>query len=194
MAADHGYVGMPHSQRRHIERRGFARQIAPDFEPGVLEDDGVQRGSALDDSVELRRARALRDPQLHAHHGTIAYAAVEFAQAEVQVIGIEIDEAECAVMPVAERLQHLIVLGAQGLGRRIVVERIAHVRAQPVDAHAIGQAHHLSHLFVGRAAVEAAQVAMQIPDHDWSHDKTRKRIAAAPRLGHSTLTRVSHPP
>ena len=89
------------------------------------------------------------------------------------MLGVEIHESEGPVVPVADGSQHLIVVGAQFLRRRIVVEGITHVHAKTVDTHAIGVQDHLRHFLVRRAAFESAQMAVQVPDHSGSRQHKR---------------------
>ena len=90
-------LGMPRGQFRQVHRRGFAGQVAGDLDPGVLKNDRLELRRACDDRIEFRRVAVLGDPEFHADHRAVADAAVEFVEAGLRVLRVEIDEAERAV-------------------------------------------------------------------------------------------------
>ncbi len=85
----------------------------------MLKDDGLQLCGSLDDRVQLRFIRAQGDPKFDADHRPVADAAVDFGQAFFDVFRIDIDKAKGAMMPVAQGLEHLVVLLAEVLRSRI---------------------------------------------------------------------------
>src|SRR5438552_5341948 len=88
MTADNRCPWMPGSKLGQFHRSGFARQVACDFEPGVLKDDRFQLRSAFEQRVEFRCVAMLRHPELHADQGTVAHAAVEFIKASLGVLWV----------------------------------------------------------------------------------------------------------
>lgn len=78
----------------------------------------------------------------------------------------EIHEAEGAVAPVRQSLQHLVVLRAQLFGRGFIDERIAHEHADSFDAHSVGKAQEILHVLVRRGAGEPVDVIVKVPDHE----------------------------
>src|SRR6267378_5825547 len=106
----------------------------------------------------------LRDPELHADHRSIAHAAVEFVKARLRVLRVEINETKRAVREVTQCPQHLVVLLAHFLGRRIVTPFHAHEDAKTRDAHAVGIFEQLAKARLRGFSRHAGQVTMEIPD------------------------------
>ena len=104
------------------------------------------------------------DPELDADHRAVADAAVDLGQARLDVLRVDVDEAERPVVPVAQGLEHLVVLLAELVGRRVVGPVHAHVDAEPGDPHAVGVLDELGHALVRRAARDPGEVAVQVPD------------------------------
>src|SRR5690349_546806 len=132
MATDDRNRRMPAGELGEFHGSRFARLVAAGFDPGVLEDYRLQRRGALDDRIEFRHVGPAGNPELHAYHGPVAHAPVEFVEAGLRIIRIQIDESEGPVMPVTECLQDLIILLAQGFRTRIFRHWIPHVDADTV--------------------------------------------------------------
>jgi hypothetical protein len=130
----------------------------------VLEDDGLQRRGAADDRVDLGDVAAARDPQLDADHRPVAHAPVDLRQARLDVRGADIREAERPIVPVRQRLEHLVILPPQLVRTGVGDERVAHEDDDPFDAHPVGVAEQPRHLLLGRAALDAGQMTVQVPD------------------------------
>src|SRR4030095_8442878 len=114
---------MPFRQFDKVEWCGFTWKVAAYLQPSVLQDRHVDSGRALCDGVKLRSVTSLRDPQLDTHHRSITNTPVELAQAEVEMVGVQIDKAKRAVRPRAQGFQHLVVCFTQLFRRRILHER-----------------------------------------------------------------------
>ena len=93
--------------------------VAAGLDPGVLEDDRLQLGGAADQRVGFGTVAPRRDPELQTDHRPVADAAIDLAKAGLDVLRTDVDEPEGAVMPVAERLEHLVVLPPQLVRRRV---------------------------------------------------------------------------
>ena len=81
------------------------------------------------------------------------------------------------MVPVRERLEHLVVLAAQLGRRRVDDDRVSHEHDQPLDPHAVGAGDQRGHQLIGGAAGHARQVTVQVPD------------PVAGRFGHSCTPR-----
>jgi hypothetical protein len=68
------------------------------------------------------------------------------------------------MMPVADRLENLIVLFAKLFGGWSDEERCSHKKHQSFNLHSIGDFNQSSHLLVRSSPGDAVQMAMQIPD------------------------------
>ena len=191
VAADDRRVRVPRRQRRQVHRRRFARQVAGGLDPGVLEDHGLQLGGPLHDRVELLGVGAAGHPELDADHRPVADAAVDLGEALRDVVRVDVHEAERPVVPVAEGLQHLVVLPAEVGGRRVVGPRHAHVDAQPGDAHAVGRLEEPGHPLLRRPPRDAGQVAVQVPD---LHELPPRRPAVRQPRGRPSTAPASRPP
>ena len=101
---------MPRRQGGEIHRRRLAGLVAAGLDPGVLEDDRLQLGGAADQGVGLGTIAPRRGPELETDHRAVADAAIDLAKAGVDLLGTDVDEPERAMVPVAERLEHLVVL------------------------------------------------------------------------------------
>ena len=164
MAADQRGVRVSSGEFRQVHRCGFTGQVAGDLEPGVLKHDGFQFGRAFDDRIEFRGVAMLRDPELDAHHRAIAHAAIEFVEAGLRVIRIEIDESECALGKMADGAQHVVVLPAHPFRGRIVTPLHAHEEAQPRDAQAVRVFEQFAEARLRSVPRHAVQMAVQVPD------------------------------
>src|SRR6185369_9582870 len=110
---------VPGGEFSKVHWRGFPGQVARDLEPGVLKYNGLQCRRAFDDRVEFRRVATLRDPELHANHRAVADTPVEFVEAGLGVLRVEINEAERTIGKVAQRSKNVVVVLPQFLRRRI---------------------------------------------------------------------------
>lgn len=146
---------MARGQLREILGRGFVRVVAADLEPGVLVNDGLQLGRAFHDGVEFGGGAGVADPQFRPDHWALGHTTVQFGERRLDMLGVEVDEAERAVGKPADGLQHLVVIPAEDLRRRIRGERHAQVNAQPVNPHPVGDGDHPGQTFLGRDAVNA---------------------------------------
>src|ERR1043166_1374058 len=110
VAAKHADVRMAARELDHVERRRLAGLVSADLEPRVLVDDGLHFRGAADDRIEFGRVATLRDPELDAHHRTVAHAAVELFEAELEVVRIEVDIAVGALPRMTHRFEDRIVV------------------------------------------------------------------------------------
>ena len=164
MAANDGHFGESFGQHDEIVRCRFTGVIAVGFEPGVLEDHGLQFGGAADDRINSGHAAFFRHPQLHTHHRAIGHAALQFGETFLGVLGAKIDEAKCSIWELCNGAQHFVVLLHQISGGGILRPLQAHVNAQSLDAHAVGINEECLEAFLRREAGNAGHVAMQIPN------------------------------
>ena len=142
--------------------------------------DRLQLRGPLDDRVQLRGVGAAGDPELDADHRAVADAAVDLGEALLDVLRVHVDEPERPVVPVAQGLEHLVVLLAELLGRRVVGPGHAHVDAEPGDAHAVGVPDELGHALVRRPARDPGEVTVQVPDF---HGIALASVEASARRG-----------
>ena len=162
--ADQRYAAVALRELGEIQGRRFAGVVAQDFEPGVLEDEYLKLVGALDDAVDGWRVAMLRDPQLHAHHGALRHTPLQFRQAILEVLGIEIDETEQPIRPFRKHAEDLVVFSPEFLRRRILRHRKSHVEAQALDAHAVGHAQELLGALFRGVSAGGGKMGVQIPD------------------------------
>lgn len=145
---------------RDVERSRFTREISSGFEPRVLENDRLQFRGAFDNWIEILRAAFLGNPQFHADHWAVANATIDFIQTFPNVFGVQINKPERAMMPMAQRLDHFIILFSEIFRRGILRPVHSHENAESVDADARGVFDELRHAFVRRATGNAGEVRM----------------------------------
>src|SRR5262249_21206198 len=114
--ADDPGVWMSFGKGNKIHRRRFAGQVASDFDPGVLEDDGFELGRALDEWIEIRVVCICGHPEFDADHRAIGDAAVDFVEAFARVLGIDVDESEGMVRMFFDRGEDFVILLAEVSG------------------------------------------------------------------------------
>ena len=140
-----------------------ARSIGVDS-PGLLPPALIQvcwkttafnSAARRDQRVGLGAVAPRRDPELQPDHRPVADAAIDLAEAGLDVLGADVDEPEGAMVPVAERLEDLVVLPAELLRRRVDDMPVAHVDDQPLDPHPVGQADQPGHRLIGRPPAQA---------------------------------------
>ena len=125
----------------------------------------LQLGGPGDQRIEKFRRAADRDPQFDPHHGALGHAAVEFFEAGLGVLRVEVHQAQGAIAVMGEGLEHFVVLLAQFGGGRILREGLPHADDLAFDAHPAGDLHQAGHALGGGRAGKSGQVPMQIPDH-----------------------------
>ena len=130
----------------------------------MLEDDGFQFVRALDEGVQLGRVAMPRDPQFDADHRAVRDAAFEFSQAFLWIVTAQINEAEQAVGELRQHAEHLIILPAQVIRRRVLTPWVAHIEAAALDVHAVGGTQELLDPGDGRKSTRGGEVAVQVPN------------------------------
>ena len=138
VATDEGDGGEALGEGNEVVWGGFARVVAAGFDPGVLEDEGFQLGSADDEGIERGVVAAAGDPEFDSDHRAVGDAAFEFGEAGVDVLCAEVNEAEEAVREGGEGAQDIVVLLDELLGGGVLQEAEAHVDAEAFDADAVG--------------------------------------------------------
>ena len=139
-------------------------RIAGRLQPRVLIDDGLQLDGTANNRINTRAVATFGNPEFDPGHWAIFDAAIEFLQTFLFVFGVQIDEPERSMMPVADGLQNLIVLFAKLFGRRSDEERGTHKEHQAFNLHPIGNFDESSHLLIGSSPGDAIQMTVQIPD------------------------------
>src|SRR5260370_1438493 len=119
-------VRMAPGELDQIMRSGFARLVAIQLEPGMLQNGRLHCDGALDDGVELRSVAAHVGLQFaNADHRPVPHAAIELPQTEVKKKGTQKDR---PVGPLGEALdgQHdPIVFLADLAGAGMKLSRLA---------------------------------------------------------------------
>ncbi len=104
-------------------------------------------------------------PKLDADHRPGGDAAFDFRKTLLDVVAADVAKPKGAIVVVLEGLEHLIILFLQIFRSRLFGPAHAHIEAEPLDSHAVGDFDELPHALGRRAARNAGEVAVEIPDH-----------------------------
>src|SRR5215510_10103425 len=125
---------MPLSKLNQVVWAGFTGFIAVDFEPRVLQDGHVHRGSLRDDQIHFRNVATPVSLQLaDAHHGAVLHATIELLKAELQVSWAQIDRTVSSVWKAPQGSQHSIVFLSKLLRGGMAVGRVALGEYKPLN-------------------------------------------------------------
>ena len=81
------------------------------------------------------------------------------------MVAADVAESKRSIVVVLEGLEHFVILFLQIFGRRLFGPSHAHIKAEPLNAYAVGDFDELPHPLGGRAARNAGEMAMKVPDH-----------------------------
>src|SRR6476620_9227974 len=87
-------------------------------------------------------------PELYAHHRAISHTAIQFIEARLKMIGIQIDKAEKPLRPFFDSREHLVILSPHVLGIRIMRPLHAHVQARATDVLSVREPEKFSCAFL----------------------------------------------